>query len=52
MAAPPILWRPRDELVETCTMTRFMRWLGRDFEDYEALWRWSVDDLEAFWASI
>ena len=22
------------------------------FDDYHALWRWSVRDLEAFWASI
>jgi acetoacetyl-CoA synthetase len=33
-----------------------MRWLeqhrGLEFEDYERLWRWSVSDLEAFWASI
>src|SRR5262249_53540210 len=22
------------------------------FEDYDALWRWSVDDLEGFWGSL
>jgi acetoacetyl-CoA synthetase len=38
-------------------MTEYIRWLeserGLDFGgDYHALWRWSVDDLEAFWASI
>lgn len=26
--------------------------LGLEFEDYEALWRWSVTDLDAFWQSI
>ncbi|MGI8623577.1 MAG: acetoacetate--CoA ligase [Solirubrobacteraceae bacterium] len=50
--APKILWEPSDELIENCTMTRFARWLERDFEDYEALWRWSVDDLEGFWDAI
>jgi acetoacetyl-CoA synthetase len=25
---------------------------GRSFDDYDALWRWSVDDLPAFWQSI
>ena len=25
---------------------------GLSFEDYAALWQWSVDDLEAFWGSI
>lgn len=26
--------------------------LGREFADYDALWRWSVDDLDGFWHSI
>jgi acetoacetyl-CoA synthetase len=33
-----------------------MRWLeaerGLRFQDYDALWRWSVDDLDGFWAAI
>ncbi|MEK6327108.1 MAG: acetoacetate--CoA ligase [Actinomycetota bacterium] len=37
-------------------MTRYMRWLeaerGRSFGDYEALWEWSVAELEEFWGSI
>jgi acetoacetyl-CoA synthetase len=37
-------------------MTRYMRWLetqrGRMFGDYQALWEWSVAELEEFWASI
>ena len=38
-------------------MTRYMRWLadpsaGSTFDDYDALWRWSTEDLEAFWGSI
>jgi acetoacetyl-CoA synthetase len=37
-------------------MNRYMRWLeaerGRSFGDYEALWEWSVGELEEFWASI
>jgi len=52
MGAPRILWDPPEALVESCTMTRFARWLGRDFEDYEALWQWSVEDLERFWDAI
>ena len=35
-------------------MTRYMGWLkderGLEFDDYAALWEWSTDDLEAFWA--
>jgi len=37
-------------------MTRFMRWAGERrgarFADYDELWRWSVSDLEAFWALV
>jgi acetoacetyl-CoA synthetase len=37
-------------------MTRFMRWAaerrGHEFDGYEDLWRWSVQELEDFWASI
>src|SRR5947208_41831 len=37
-------------------MTRFMEWVGgrrgEPFADYDALWRWSVAELEQFWASI
>jgi acetoacetyl-CoA synthetase len=50
------LWEPSPEAVERATMTRYMRWLeaerGLEVGDYHALWRWSVDDLEGFWASI
>ncbi len=37
-------------------MADFMRWLetARDlhFDDFEALWRWSADDVEGFWAAL
>ena len=37
-------------------INRYQRWLrehrGLQFDSYDALWRWSVDDLEAFWRSI
>src|SRR5688572_27788252 len=39
-------------MIERATMTRYMRSLGRGFESYDELWRWSVDDLEGFWAAI
>jgi acetoacetyl-CoA synthetase len=52
----PILWAPSDERVERATLTRFTRWAqertGLTFDSYEALWRWSVDDVEGFWAAI
>jgi acetoacetyl-CoA synthetase len=54
--APEKLWEPSAELVENARLTEFMRWLeserGLHFDGYDALWRWSVDDLEAFWDAI
>ena len=47
---PTLLWEPPAELVERAVMTRFMR--EHAFADYDALWRWSVQDLEGFWAAI
>ena len=37
-------------------MGRWLDWLaqqrGLTFDDYDAIWRWSVDDLEGFWSSV
>ncbi len=50
------LWTPSQERVENSRMYQYMRWLeehkGLRFDDYNALWQWSVDNLEDFWASI
>ena len=55
-AAPEKLWEPPAALVERARMTEYMRWLeaerGLDFEGYHELWRWSVEEPEAFWDSI
>src|SRR5688500_15816468 len=51
-----VLWTPPAEVLETSALTMFSRWLaaerGRSFADYDELWRWSIDDLEGFWASV
>src|SRR5437660_5564869 len=49
---PPILWEPSERFAEAATLTRYMRWLGRGFASYEELWKWSVTEVEDFWASI
>src|SRR5271154_1496791 len=50
------LWKPSAEQQASTEMSRFMLWAaerrGRPFADYDELWRWSVDELEDFWASI
>lgn len=53
---PEIIWTPSPETVARAQLTRYTDWLARTrglrFADYDALWRWSVEDLDAFWASI
>src|SRR2546421_4426395 len=56
-ARPPTpLWQPSAEHVERTEMRRFQRWAaersGRELDSYEQLWRWSVEELEDFWAAI
>jgi acetoacetyl-CoA synthetase len=50
------LWEPSVADVERAGMTRFMRFAGErrgePFADYDELWRWSVVELEEFWACI
>jgi acetoacetyl-CoA synthetase len=52
----PVMWTPSPQRVQRANLTQYMSWLkerqGLAFEDYEALWRWSVTELEPFWASI
>src|SRR5947207_14709138 len=55
-AAPERLWAPSPARIESAGITRYRRWLERErglrFDGYDALWRWSVGELEAFWASV
>jgi acetoacetyl-CoA synthetase len=50
------LWQPSPQDLKRAEMARFMSWAGqrrgRPFADYDELWRWSVDQLEDFWAAI
>lgn len=52
----PILWTPPAARANASKMAAFTRWLdaehGLKFHDYNALWEWSVTDLDAFWAAI
>jgi acetoacetyl-CoA synthetase len=53
---PAVLWTPPAHIRETTEIGRYLEWLERErgyaFDDYDELWRWSVDDLEDFWSSI
>ena len=50
------MWTPPVEMMESTEMARFKGWVearhGQALSGYEELWRWSVDQLEEFWADI
>jgi acetoacetyl-CoA synthetase len=50
------MWIPSPERVQATEMARFRDWVaarhGLQIEGYEGLWRWSVDELEQFWADV
>jgi acetoacetyl-CoA synthetase len=53
---PKRLWTPSADTCEQAHLTAYQAWLERErglsFERYEDLWTWSVEELEAFWASL
>jgi acetoacetyl-CoA synthetase len=59
-AAPAVLWSPTPESARATRIAEFARWvaarrdvdLGGDPPDYDALWRWSVEHVEQFWADF
>lgn len=51
-----LLWQPTEKQKNDANLTRYMRWLeaekGLQFENYHALWDWSVKDTVDFWESL
>jgi acetoacetyl-CoA synthetase len=56
MSPPPVLWSPPPDARRTTGIGRYLDWLaaerGLSFATYDELWRWSVEDLDAFWGSV
>ncbi len=50
MGDNPILWEPGEEQRKASAMYRFMRQQG--FDNYEDLYRWSIDDSAGFWEAL
>ena len=50
------LWRPSPAAIADSNMTKFRARVARDcsveLSDTDALWRWSVDDIERFWLTL
>lgn len=53
---PRLLWRPPAELLTESHLAHYMNWLAQEkglhFSHYRDLWKWSTDDLPAFWQSL
>ncbi|MGC5255093.1 acetoacetate--CoA ligase [Gordonia sp. DT218] len=56
IASGEVTWTPPADVRRSTEIGRFLGWLeqrrGLTFDDYEALWRWSIDDLAGFWSAI
>jgi acetoacetyl-CoA synthetase len=56
MANPPVLWTPSADVRARTRVGTYLSRLERErglaFADYDALLRWSIDDLAGFWSSI
>src|SRR6201985_1021650 len=50
-----LLWTPSPEQRARANITGFTQWLAherqREFGSYDALWQWSVTDLDGFWGA-
>ncbi len=50
------LWTPSQARVERAVLTRFMQFAGarcgKHFAGYDELYRWSVEDIPAFWGAL
>ena len=51
-----VIWQPPADVGRSSVVGHYLDWLSRErglhFDSYAELWRWSVDDLDAFWSSI
>lgn len=49
-------WTPTPQDIADAQVTAFARFVaertGRTFDDYHALWQWSVEDTEGFWGAL
>ena len=57
--APEVLWSPTPESIGRTRLAQFAAWVTEkrglsfgDPTDYDAVWRWSVEHLDQFWADV
>jgi acetoacetyl-CoA synthetase len=53
---PRLLWTPDDNFKNSANLTHYLEWLkthkSLSFDDYHALWKWSVTDVAQFWETL
>ena len=51
-----MIWQPGEQDIAEANLTHYMGWLAREkglvFTSYADLWRWSVDHVGDFWATL
>jgi acetoacetyl-CoA synthetase len=51
-----VIWLPSSDVIAQSNLKKYMDWVneayGKDFDDYQMLWEWSVEDVSRFWKSI
>src|SRR5258708_20152424 len=56
MSAPPILWSPSEQAIESALATQFARQMVRkhrlELNSYPDFYRWTVDNPETFWSEV
>ncbi|WP_293827886.1 acetoacetate--CoA ligase [uncultured Brevundimonas sp.] len=50
------LWTPSPDRIAAANVTKFAAWINRRdglaLDDYQALWAWSVGDIDRFWRAV
>lgn len=53
---PAVLWKPSLQWKEESNINQYIQWLREHYgvvcNDYDELWKWSVENVEEFWKSI
>lgn len=56
MSTATLLWEPSEKFVQDSNLSHYMQWLREhknlSFSDYQSLWSWSTENVEAFWESL
>ena len=51
-----VLWSPSENRSTNTMLAKYKSWLSSEhslyFDNYQELWKWSVDDIEFFWETI